>query len=197
MMMKTDRSDWKLPRDWIVLLTIPAIAIISASIFPVVQHALQISPSLVLIALVLAVAGIILVLSARRLLHRQRKHLASEPNKLPQNHRNLYRIGCVCIILSLVIIVTLQAIPRNKANNQSKPTVAAAANMPTSVLVSGDRTGDSASNQCVVEKTEIRYGTWDKGENTPTENAVMIIYLRQPNGTTGEPTAAALPSLAP
>jgi len=103
----------------------------------------------------------------------------------------------MCIILSIVIMVTLQAIPRKKANNHGEPAVAAAANLTTSVIVSGDRTGDSASNQWVVEKTEIRYGTWDKGENTPTENAVMIIHLRQPNGTTGEPTAAASPSLAP
>ena len=102
-------------------------------------------------------------------------------------------IACVCIILNLVIIVTLLAISRNKATKQGKKTTAAATNTPISAIVSDGRTGNSASNQWVVEKTEMRYGTWDKGENTPRENSILIIYLRQPNGTTGEQTAAASP----
>ena len=125
--MKTDRSGWQLPRDWIVLLTVPTIAVLSAYVFPVMSNALHVSPAIVLVSLVLAGEGIILLFFARLLLYRQGKQLASGPNKLPQSQPNLYRIGYACIILSMVIMMTLLAIPRQKTNNQGEPTAAAAA----------------------------------------------------------------------
>jgi nitric oxide reductase large subunit len=111
--MKWARSKGYVPRDWLVLLglqvIIPAIGIIAACFLVALFRARQGDPTLLWVALALAVTGVVLLFVARLPLYRQGKFFTFGSQSLPETHRRLYWIAYVFIILSLLVMLAVAA----------------------------------------------------------------------------------------
>ena len=111
--MKSTRSDWYIPADWLAmlgLLLIPAIAILSAMLFPELNSTRHGNPFLVKVSMVLAMLGIVLLFFARQPLYRQRKFFSFGPKALPPLHRKLYWVAYVFIGMAVALMSLLMLV---------------------------------------------------------------------------------------
>jgi uncharacterized membrane protein YidH (DUF202 family) len=111
--MNWDKSAWYVPRDWLLNFDanfIPIAALIVAICFlPTIQRARHGDPTLFLMALALAVIGIILLFLARLPLYRQRRFFTFGPKTLPTRNKRMYWVAYGFIGSSMFVMLLLLA----------------------------------------------------------------------------------------
>ena len=114
--MQASRSDWYIPRDWLLFFALQASPLIALLITPFVLWFVlgtrQGDPTFAWIALVLAATGVILLFIARLPLYRQGRYFTFGSKALPERHRKVYRVAYCFIGASVVILLALLAVLR-------------------------------------------------------------------------------------
>ena len=104
-------SNWYFPPDQLAILMlqigVPLIGILAGCFLPAVSAARRGNPLLFWVALLLAVAGIVILFFARLPLYRQGKLWTFGPSGLPEKNRKLYQMAYWFIGVSVFILLVL------------------------------------------------------------------------------------------
>lgn len=111
MKISDPKSEWYIPPDWRFILSwhfvlIP-VAILMAVFTVALSKVAQGDTTLLWVALVVGVTGVVMLFFARLSLYRQRKFLSFGPQALSASHRRLYWIAYGFIGVSIAIMVLL------------------------------------------------------------------------------------------
>jgi hypothetical protein len=103
-MSKRD-SNWYIPADWLMFLTIPCLAVLASMLLPAVARlkATDIG-TLYGVGVGAGVVGIILLFIARLPLYRQRRFWTVGPRQLDGKHRRFYQLAYASVAVSLLLL---------------------------------------------------------------------------------------------
>jgi hypothetical protein len=114
--MKSNRSEWYFPRDWLFFFLWQTLPIVCLLLMPLilwfVRGTRQGDPTFLWIAAILAAVGIVLLFLARLPLYRQGRYFAFGSKALPAGHRKVYRIAYDFIGVSVAMMLALLAVLR-------------------------------------------------------------------------------------
>ena len=103
-MSKRD-SNWYIPADWLIFLTIPCIAVLTSMLLPVVARLKTTDlGTLYALGVVAGVVGIILPFIARLPLYRAHRFWTLGPGQLDRKHRRFYWLAYASVALSLLLL---------------------------------------------------------------------------------------------
>jgi len=106
--MSKKSSDWYVPPDWLLVLILPANAILACILLPALSY-LKAADALNLFYSGLGIGslGIVLLFFARFPLYRQHKFLTFGPRELPAVHRKLYWLAYLFVVASVLLLAVV------------------------------------------------------------------------------------------
>lgn len=111
--MVHDKSDWKLPKDMLVLFSVsfvvPSGTIFLACFLPMFSKARRGDPTLFWITVSIAIVGVVLLFIAKLSIFRQGKFFTFGTKVLPEKHKKIYRFAYCLIVASMIIMLLLLA----------------------------------------------------------------------------------------